>query len=110
MPLPLIAAEKDRRIRARWHVCRETLFDSRPCRCHRAGADLGSDFAGTRNRTVDDWIAMSPLFRPATDGRAGAEPTTAERHGTFCTKNATARLVCYLVCQFDHAPQTRMAR
>lgn len=25
---------------------------------------------------------------------------------TFCTKNATARLVCYLVCQFEHAPRT----
>lgn len=25
---------------------------------------------------------------------------------TFCTKKATARLVCYIVCHFDHAPQT----
>ncbi len=25
---------------------------------------------------------------------------------TFCTKSATARLVCYLVCQFNQAPKT----
>ena len=32
---------------------------------------------------------------------------SAEGHGcTFCTKSATARLVCYLVCQFNQAPKT----
>jgi CRP-like cAMP-binding protein len=25
---------------------------------------------------------------------------------TFCTKKATARLVCYIVCHFDQAPKT----
>jgi CRP-like cAMP-binding protein len=56
---------------------------------------------------VSDWIDAYPEFARRLISMV------AQRIGflykdvlTLCTKRATARLVCYIVCHFDHAPKT----
>lgn len=84
----------------------ETLFDSRPLR-YTARALTSAAILRVPEATVDDWIAMSPLFGRRLMAALAARTDYLQKDMvTFCTKNATARLVCYLVCQFDHAPRT----
>lgn len=57
--------------------------------------------------TVDEWLHASPAFARRLMGVFAERTDYLQKDVvTFCTKGAAARLVCYLVCQFDKAPCT----
>ena len=57
--------------------------------------------------TMAEWIAASPAFALRVMGIVAERIEYLYKDMlTFCTKTAKARLVCYLVCHFDHAPRT----
>lgn len=84
----------------------ETLFDGQPLR-YTVRTLTSAVILRVPESTVDEWLSISPEFSRRLMG-AMAEKTDYLQKDivTFCTKNATARLVCYLVCQFDKAPCT----
>lgn len=86
--------------------CEETLFDGKPLR-YTVRTLTPAAILRVPEPTVDEWLAASPEFSRRLMG-AMAEKTDYLQKDmvTFCTKNAAARLVCYLVCQFDKAPCT----
>jgi CRP-like cAMP-binding protein len=84
----------------------ETLFDGKPLR-YTVRTLTPAVILRVPEQTIDEWLAAVPDFSRRLMG-ALAEKTDYLQKDlvTFCTKNATARLVCYLVCQFDKAPCT----
>lgn len=57
--------------------------------------------------TVGEWLTASPQFARRLMGVLAERTDYLQKDMvTFCTKGAAARLVCYLVCQFDKAPCT----
>jgi len=57
--------------------------------------------------TVVAWVLESPAFARRLMGLLAERTDYLQKDMvTFCMKSAAARLVCYLVCQFDKAPCT----
>ncbi|MBK8523100.1 MAG: Crp/Fnr family transcriptional regulator [Betaproteobacteria bacterium] len=84
----------------------ETLFDAQPLRYTVRTLTAAAIFR-VPEQTVDAWLSASPGFsHRLMAGLAARTDYLQKDMVTFCTKNATARLVCYLVCQFDKAPAT----
>ncbi len=84
----------------------ETMFDGQPLR-YSARTLTPAAILRVPEGTVDEWVATSPTFARRFMGFLAERTDYLQKDlVTFCTKNATARLVCYLVCHFDHAPRT----
>lgn len=84
----------------------ETLFDAQPIG-HLARTLTPAAILRLPEETVDAWLAASPELSQRLISLLAARTDYMEKDlVTFCTKNATARLVCYLVCQFNRAPCT----
>lgn len=84
----------------------ETLFDGQPLN-YSARTLTAAAILRVPEATVDHWLAISPTFAKRFMGFLAERTDYVQKDiVTFCTKNATARLVCYLVCHFDHAPRT----
>jgi CRP-like cAMP-binding protein len=87
-------------------LAEETLFSDRPLQ-YSARSLTQAAVLHLPNAIVSEWIARYPVFARR------LMSLVAERINflykdmlTFCTKKATARLVCYIVCHFDKAPTT----
>lgn len=84
----------------------ETLFSGQPVR-YLARTITPAAILRLPETTLSDWIATSPEFSRRMIGFLSARTDYMQKDMvTFCTKGATARLVCYLVCQFNQAPCT----
>lgn len=84
----------------------ETLFDARPLR-YSVRTLTAAAILRVPEKTVDAWLAGSPEFSRRLMGALATRTDYVQKDMvTFCTKSATARLVCYLVCQFDKVPTT----
>lgn len=84
----------------------ETLFDGKPLRYTVRTLTPVAIFR-VPEQTIDEWLSASPEFSRRLMGALAERTDYLQKDMvTFCTKNATARLVCYLVCQFDKAPCT----
>lgn len=84
----------------------ETLFDGKPLR-YAVRTLTPAVILRVPEATVDEWLAASPEFSRRLMGALAEKTDYLQKDMvTFCTKNATGRLVCYLVCQFDRAPCT----
>lgn len=87
-------------------LAEETLFSDRPLQ-YSARSLTQAAVLHLPNAIVSEWIASYPVFARR------LMSLVAERINflykdmlTFCTKKATARLVCYIVCHFNQAPTT----
>jgi CRP-like cAMP-binding protein len=59
------------------------------------------------NELVSEWIERFPLFAKRLMALVAERINFFHKDMlTFCTKKATGRLVCYIVCHFDEAPKT----
>lgn len=84
----------------------ETLFDDRPTR-YQARTLTPAVILRIPDETVSRWLSKSPSFTRRLMGAIASRTDYMQKDMvTFCTKSATARLVCYLVCQFNQAPRT----
>lgn len=84
----------------------ETLFDAQPLR-YTVRTLTAAAILRVPEATVEAWLTGSPEFSRRLMGALAARTDYVQKDMvTFCTKSATARLVCYLVCQFDRAPKT----
>lgn len=84
----------------------ETLFDGQPLR-YTVRTLTAAAILRVPEQNVEAWLAASPGFARRLMAALAARTDYLQKDMvTFCTKNATARLVCYLVCQFDKAPCT----
>lgn len=93
-------------IRAGGLFCEETLFTDRPC--HYAVRALGqARMLRVPEATVEGWVLRFREFGKQLLSLINARIQYFSRDiFTQSTKTAAARLVCYLVCRFDHAPRT----
>lgn len=87
-------------------LAEETLFSDRPLQ-YSARSLTQAAVLHLPNEAVSAWIDIYPAFARR------LMSLVAERINflykdmlTFCTKKATARLVCYIVCHFEQAPTT----
>lgn len=84
----------------------ESLFEEQPVR-YAARTLTPAAILRLPETTVSAWLASSPEFSRRLIGLLAARTDYLQKDMvTFCTKSATARLVCYLVCQFNQAPKT----
>ena len=87
----------------------ESLFEEQPVR-YTARTLTPAAILRIPEDTVGEWLARSPEFSRRLIGLLAARTDYLQKDMvTFCTKSATARLVCYLVCQFNpgaQAPRT----
>lgn len=84
----------------------ETLFGSYPC-LYAARTITPVAVLHLPESTVDQWLVAMPRFARRLMGILAERTDYVEKDVvTFCTKSAAARLVCYLVCQFNKAPVT----
>ena len=84
----------------------ESLFEEQPVR-YTARTLTPAAILRIPEETVGEWLAKSPDFSRRLIGLLAARTDYLQKDMvTFCTKSATARLVCYLVCQFNQAPKT----
>lgn len=84
----------------------ETLFDNRPL-LYSARAVTPAVVLHVPEAHLDRWLAEVPPLALRLAGLMAERVHYLYKDiVTYCTKNATARLVCYLVCQFDRAPRT----
>lgn len=87
-------------------LAEETLFNDLPVR-YSARAITAAAVLHVPEAIVGEWVAASTPFRTRLLGLLAERTEYVEKDlVTFCTKNATARLVCYLVCGFNQAPRT----
>ncbi len=87
-------------------LAEETLFSDRPLQ-YSARSLTQAAVLHLPNTVVSEWIARYPAFTRR------LMSLVAERINflykdmlTFCTKKATSRLICYIVCHFNEAPKT----
>ena len=84
----------------------ESLFEPLPVR-YTARTLTSAAILRLPETVVSDWMSKSPEFCRRLIGMLAERTDYLQKDMvTFCTKGATARLVCYLVCQFNHAPKT----
>lgn len=92
--------------RAGGMLAEETLFNDTPT-LYFARTITPSAVLHLPEATVDEWLREFPDFARRLMGTLAERTDFLEKDMvTFCTKGAAARLVCYLVCQFDKAPRT----
>lgn len=87
-------------------LANETLFSDRPlqysARCLTKAAVLYLP-----NSLVSEWTANHPAFARRLMTLIAEKIDFFDKDIlTFCTQKAIARLVCYIVCDFDKAPST----
>lgn len=93
-------------IRAGGMFGEETLFGNYPG-LYLARTITPSAVLHLPEETVGRWLEASPQFARRLMGMIAERIDYVEKDVvTFCTKSAAARLVCYLVCQFNKAPVT----
>lgn len=93
-------------VRAGGMLAEETLFNGRPC-LYTARTITPAAILRVPEAVVGDWLTASPPFALRLMGVLAERTDYLQKDlVTFCTKGAAARLVCYLVCQFDKAPCT----
>lgn len=84
----------------------ESLFESQPVR-YTARTITPAAILRVPEAALGEWLVASPDFARRLMGLLAARTDYLQKDVvTFCTKSATARLVCYLVCQFNQAPRT----
>jgi len=84
----------------------ETLFSDRPLQ-YSARSLTQAAVLHLPNDLVSAWIGSYPSFSKRLMSLVATRINFLYKDMlTFCTKKATARLVCYIVCHFDHAPRT----
>lgn len=84
----------------------ESLFEAQPVR-YTARTLTPAAILRLPESVITDWLAASPEFSRRLIGLFAARTDYLQKDMvTFCTKSATARLVCYLVCQFNETPRT----
>lgn len=87
-------------------LCEEGLFSDQP-RPYSVRALTQAAVLRLPEEAVDDWIVRYPDFGRQLLALINERIQYFSRDVfTQSTKNATARLVCYLICHFDHAPRT----
>ena len=87
-------------------LAEETLFSDRPLQ-YSARSLTQAAVLHLPNAVVSEWIARYPAFSRRLMALVSARINFLYKDMlTFCTKKATARLVCYIVCHFDQAPKT----
>lgn len=87
-------------------VCEEGLF-SRTVRSYSVRALTQAVVLRIPEETLESWIVRFPEFGRQLLALINERIQYFSRDVfTQLTKNATARLVCYLLCHFDHAPRT----
>jgi CRP-like cAMP-binding protein len=87
-------------------LAEETLFSNRPLQ-YSARSLTQAAVLHLPNEIVSEWIARYPVFARRLMSLVAERINFISKDMlTFCTKKATARLVCYIVCQFDKAPVT----
>ncbi len=93
-------------VRAGGMFAEETLFSGNPS-LYVARTITPAAILRVPEATIDDWLQSSPEFSRRLMGVIAERTDYVEKDVvTFCTKSAAARLVCYLVCQFNKAPCT----
>lgn len=87
-------------------LAEETLFSDRPLQ-YSARTLTQAAVLHLPNALVAEWTAHYPAFARRLMALLSARIAFLYKDMlTFCTKRATARLVCYVVCHFDRAPST----
>ena len=87
-------------------LAEETLFSDRPLQ-YSVRSLTGAAVLHLPNEIVSDWVAIYPAFARRLISLVAERINFLYKDmATFCTKKATARLVCYIVCHFDKAPIT----
>ncbi len=87
-------------------LAEETLFNGEALR-YSARTITAAAVLRIPEEMLTDWLTVSPAFRQRLMGLLAERTDYIEKDlVTYCTKNATARLVCYLVCNFNRAPCT----
>lgn len=87
-------------------LAEETLFSDRPLQ-YSARSLTQAAVLHLPNELVSEWITSYPVFARSLMGLVAERINFLYKDMlTFCTKKATARLVCYIVCHFDQAPKT----
>lgn len=87
-------------------LAEETLFNDRPLQ-YSARSLTQAAVLYLPNDTVSAWAASYPAFARRLMSLVSERIQYLRKDLiTFCTKKATGRLVCYIVCHFDRAPQT----
>jgi len=87
-------------------LAEETLFSARPLQ-YSARSLTQAAVLHLPNDFVSAWIGTYPAFAKRVMALVAARINFLYKDMlTFCTKKATARLVCYIVCHFDRAPKT----
>jgi len=93
-------------VRAGGMFAEESLFSGRPL-LYLARTITPAAILHLPEATVVDWVMSCPEFARRLIGILAERTDYLQKDMvTFCTKSAAARLVCYLVCQFDKAPCT----
>jgi len=87
-------------------LAEEALFSERPLQ-YSARSLTQAAVLFLPNEVVSAWIASYPAFARRLMSLVSERIQYLRKDLiTFCTKKATGRLVCYIVCHFDRAPQT----
>lgn len=93
-------------VRSGGMLAEETLFSGGRC-LYAARTITPAAVLRLPEATIDEWLHASPPFARRLMGVLAERTDYLQKDVvTFCTKGAAARLVCYLVCQFDKAPCT----
>lgn len=87
-------------------LAEETLFGQRPLQ-YSARSLTQAAIWHLPDSVIARWVDAYPPFTRRLMSLVSARINFLYKDMlTFCTKKATARLVCYIVCHFDQAPQT----
>jgi CRP-like cAMP-binding protein len=87
-------------------LAEETLFNERPLQ-YSARALTPASVLFLPDQVVSGWIASYPAFARRLMSLVAERINYLDKDMfTFRTKRATARLVCYILCHFNHAPKT----
>ena len=87
-------------------LAEETLFSDRPLQ-YSARSLTQAAVLHLPNTVVSEWIASYPAFTRRLMSLVSERINFLYKDMlTFCTKKATSRLICYIVCHFNEAPKT----
>jgi CRP-like cAMP-binding protein len=87
-------------------LAEETLFNERPLQ-YSARSLTPATLLFLPGDVVSEWIAAYPAFARRLMSLVAERINYLDKDMfTFRTKRATARLVCYILCHFNHAPKT----
>jgi CRP-like cAMP-binding protein len=87
-------------------LAEETLFSDRPLQ-YSARSLTQAAVLHLPNTVVSEWIVRYPAFTRRLMSLVSERINFLYKDMlTFCTKKATSRLICYIVCHFNEAPKT----